>query len=543
MSTQERWDVVLRFLDGPLMYQGDVVCRGPVVRMGAKPGPGGLRVEGYRGLDDRQATITAYDGSTVAIAPVGANQVRVSTHANVDWNEILPISAPVYLDKDAVFHLGPPGRGATICFVECRRLGVWEQRQILSEASQVQPGVQPSNVRELDTGRGVPRWFIPAMAVGALAIAMGVLVPLIGEFQREINPLGPVDEGEEYYEFVTKEVLAEIPPELAEGINQPFHDFVMGPNAEAADWKQLAVRQDTWDQRYLTYVQGSMNQHLRAWAFWRRLEAIVDDYAAVVSILRETDLPLVLAAVPYQESGYRTDRTSPACAAGMWQLMPEVANRMELSVRGCKLRGSQSLWSPTALAPPINVYKNAEYIDDTQPFASKCRIQGCEIDERKDVVASTRAAVRLLAEAWNDDELRASGAAVQLTILSHNAGYDDSRFDPRGRVKKLNVLHAYRRWLEATNQERAPDFYGQNITCDSTQGEDMTCGGALHRETQHYAYNITAQHFLAVCYYAENYGGMGAFKDWNQYVRGEGYCTQLGVPTADEVRAKGGVKR
>ena len=57
-----------------------------------------------------------------------------------------------------------------------------------------------------------------AITVGALAIAMGVLVPLIGEFQREINPLGPVDEGEEYYEFVTKEVLAEIPPELAEGI-------------------------------------------------------------------------------------------------------------------------------------------------------------------------------------------------------------------------------------------------------------------------------------------------------------------------------------
>ena len=40
----------------------------PVVRIGSNPGPGGLRLEGYRGLDDRQAVISAYDGGTVAIA-------------------------------------------------------------------------------------------------------------------------------------------------------------------------------------------------------------------------------------------------------------------------------------------------------------------------------------------------------------------------------------------------------------------------------------------------------------------------------------------
>ena len=40
-----------------MSFQGDVVCRGPVIRMGANPGPGGLQLQGYRGLDDRQAVI------------------------------------------------------------------------------------------------------------------------------------------------------------------------------------------------------------------------------------------------------------------------------------------------------------------------------------------------------------------------------------------------------------------------------------------------------------------------------------------------------
>src|SRR5688572_1559888 len=105
-STQERWDVVLKFHDGPLYYQGEVVCRGPVVRLGARPGPGGLVLDGYRGLDERQAVITAYDGGTVAIAPVGHNQVRVAPHGNVDWEALQTLKGPVYLSPGDVFHLG-----------------------------------------------------------------------------------------------------------------------------------------------------------------------------------------------------------------------------------------------------------------------------------------------------------------------------------------------------------------------------------------------------------------------------------------------------
>ena len=73
---QERWDIVLRFLDGPMAAQGDETCRGPVVRIGSNPGPGGLKLTGYRGLDDRQAVITAYDGG---FPPPDAPPSRIPT--------------------------------------------------------------------------------------------------------------------------------------------------------------------------------------------------------------------------------------------------------------------------------------------------------------------------------------------------------------------------------------------------------------------------------------------------------------------------------
>ena len=162
--SQERWDVHLRFLNGPLAYEGDLVRRGPVIRIGANPGPGGLSMEGYRGLDDRHAVITAYDGGSVSIAPVGQNQVRMAPHEHVDWGEVRPIRGPVYLSDGCAVHMGPPGRGATAVFVKAERLGVWEQRELLSESAQAGPTDQnPSGVVTLNPGQGLPRWFLPGI--------------------------------------------------------------------------------------------------------------------------------------------------------------------------------------------------------------------------------------------------------------------------------------------------------------------------------------------------------------------------------------------
>ena len=160
--SQERWDVKLQFLSGPLRFQDLPPARGPVVRLGANPGPGGVRLTGYRGIDDRQAVITVYDGAHVSIAPVGLNQVRVATHQNVEWSELLPIQKRADLFPGSVVHLGPPNRGCTFMFIEARRLGDWQQKQIVTLDEQAQ--LVDAGAGKIDTTAGRPWWFIPAMS-------------------------------------------------------------------------------------------------------------------------------------------------------------------------------------------------------------------------------------------------------------------------------------------------------------------------------------------------------------------------------------------
>ncbi len=541
--SQERWDVVLRFLKGPLSYQEDMVCRGPVVRMGASPGPGGLRLDGYRGLDDRQAVITAYDGGTVAIAPVGTNQVRVAPHENVDWEELQTLRGPVYLSPGEVFHLGPPNRGCTAMFVEARRLGVWEQQRLLSDAAQVDPDVQPSRVEALDTQRGVPRWFIPAVVVSMLSIGVGLVIIIMSTLGRKPIDLGPVDEGRAYYARVDLNEV-DLDPALMEGLDQPFHDFVMKPNADHAKWKKLE-QPSQWDPVFLDYVTRSVTVHAKAFAFWERLEVVVDDYDYVVSALRKADMPEVLAAIPYQESRYDGDAGSPVCAKGYWQFMPETAYRAGLDVRNCTMDGTDVPYSPTQSVPVKNVLKNAVYVQRTGDQV-RCRIKKCEVDERRQLSPSTRAAIGLLGEAWKDKDIRASGAAVQITILSHNAGYDDQRYDDKKRRRPTNLLPAYLAHVDKVNKgEHDPLFYGKNITCTGKEYEDIvlkgndTCGGFVPNQSQHYAYSIVAQHILAVCYYARNHSDRDAFKPWKRiYDRGSGYCQALNVPSQQVIRSR-----
>ena len=537
--SQERWDVVLWFPEGPLSLQGDIVARGPVVRMGANPGPGGLRLEGYRGLDDRQATITAYDGATVAIAPVGNNQVRVAPHPNVDWSAVQPTRKPVYLTKGSAFHLGPPARGVTAHFIECQRLGTWEQKRLLSDAAdernQQDPmhSVQPSEVKELRTNRGVPWWFPAGLVTIGVTTAVAIIVPLVGVYQKDISLLGPIDRGEVIYEVVTEEIILD--EELLVGFNQAWVDFVQKPNAEQADRPDF-VDPMYWDIVLLDYTTRSAQQHLGGWAFWKRLEQIREDYAYVTAELRDAGLPEVLAGIPYTESQYRAEiQNINTCAKGWWQFMPEVANRLDMTVKNCKLRGRQTLWTPTLMAPPLGLNKNADYIEDR-----KCLIPargGCEVDMREDLAVSTRGAVDALKEAWDDPWIATSGAATQITIASHHGGYDDSRFLSRG--KSFNLLPAYTNHLAAIEDDHDPKFLGSQIKCETLDPESKSfCGSRLDPYTQHYTYKILAQHFLAVCYYGSNYSDDKRFEPWKQYTRGDGYCTRIKVPTREQVEEK-----
>jgi hypothetical protein len=543
--SQERWDVVIRFLEGPLSYQEDKVCRGPVVRLGANPGPGGLKLEGYRGLDERQAVITAYDGGTVAVAPVGTNQVRVAPHENVDWADIQTLRGPVYLSPNEVFHLGPPNRGVTVMFIEARRLGVWEQQRLLSDASQLNSDLQPSRVEALDTRRGVPKWFIPAVVVLLMSIGVGIGGIYLSTLGRDPIDLGPVDEGSVYYARVDMTEV-ELDPALMDGLNQPFHDFVMKPNADQAKWRPLE-KVDEWDPVFLDYVTRSVTVHAKAYAFWERLDTVVDDYEYVIKELRKEKLPEVFAAIPYQESRYTNDVTSPVCAKGYWQFMPETAYRADIAVRECTMEGTDVRFTPNSPVPVKNVLRKAAYVDRSGD-SYRCRIKKCGVDERTRLEPSTRGALGLLGEAWRDPTLAKSGAAVQIAILSHNAGYDDERYDPKHRKRPTNLLPAYKKHVAKTNQgNHDPLFYGKNITCVGKEYEDIvgrgntTCNGVVPNQSQHYAYSIVAQHILAVCYYARNYGDRDTFKPWSRnFDRGKGYCRALTIPSSQEIRARKG---
>ncbi len=551
MSQQERWDVVLNMLNGPMKGIGEQKLRGPVVRIGANPGPGGFTLTGYRGLDARQCVVTVYSGGAASVAPVGTNQVRMAPHSNVNWRDLDPIPGPEYLSPGCAIHLGPVGRGATIEFVKAEKFGQWEQGQLLSEAADV--GGQRSgaaggplppasyDARRVDRVRSstAPYWFLGCSSLGAVTTT--VLVLIIGLWQvlsPDRKPPGPVEEGLEFYRDVDIAEFNDQDLMLLEGLEQGYYAFVAGPNIDAAG----GAAKEEWgdptyfDPMFMRFVTKSVNQHIRSWSFFRRLDAVHVEYGKVVLALRREGLPEVFAAIPYRESRYDADAQSVACAKGYWQFMPEVAYRVDrqsditFRVKGCRFIGNDQLrWEPKALIPPFNVMKNADYVQDGQ-----CMITTCDVDDRTRLEKSTDAAIYTLKEAWDDPLIRESGSAVQLVISSHNAGYDDSRF---GRKKKFNVKTAYAAWSKKVGKDQGPYFTGQNIRCPNWD-DGKPCGGAYMAETQHYAYNIVAQHLLAACYYGRNYVENPAFRPYRKFLGPEGYCDRMDIPTKEEVRAK-----
>jgi hypothetical protein len=371
------------------------------------------------------------------------------------------------------------------------------------------------------------------LAAGAIAV-MFVAVGVFWLATRDVASLGPTEDGLEFYPQVGAEEVAKIRPDLLEGLETPFYDFVMGPNIAATEGYVTGLDvPKNWDIQLLRYTTASVEQHIKSKSFFGRLDAVQLEYARVVTMMRAAGLPEVLAAIPYQESRYQRDLQSLACARGYWQFMPEVAYRvavdarMDFTVKNCRFRGrGDFLWSPSKKTPPPNVYENGEYMENRQ-----CIIERCEIDDRSDIEKSTAAAAFTLGEAWKDPAIARSGAAVQIIIASHNAGYDDGRF---GAKKSTNLLPAYQRWAKAAGQVNGHKFVGENIKCPDRETPGY-CGSALPAETQHYVYPIIAQHLLAVCYYAQNYPQNAAFQPWVGYATdADGYCKKFKIPNKSE---------
>ena len=197
---------------------------------------------------------------------------------------------------------------------------------MLSEAASANPDVEPTEVKDLDTWKGIPRWFIPAVLVVGISTAVIIFVNQTSEIDRDISPLGEGSvKGVELVLRVDESV--EVEEEVLDGLRGPFMDFVVRPNAEAASDDSLKEERN-WDMRYFEFVSRSVVMHAQSKAFWARLEQVKDDYAYVVQELQAADLPEIFAAIPYHESQYRSSNQSPACAEGYWQFQPEVANRM-----------------------------------------------------------------------------------------------------------------------------------------------------------------------------------------------------------------------
>lgn len=540
--------MALKVLGGPLAGMGEQVYRGPVVRLGANPGSGGLKLNGYRGLDGRHCVITAYEEGNATVAPVGTSQVRLAPHANVKWKDIDPLGGPEYLSKGCAMHLGPVGRGATVEFVECRRLGVWEGGRIASDVDVTQSNISARggppvaiDARSVGTvnASSVPMWFIGAlftMVMGTVVLILGSVVGILW-LQRDVTDLGPVVLGEELY--TAGEIgKAELNTELYKGVSEPFNYFIMEPNRQAATTLDGLEREGNWDKVFQEWTTKTMQTYLKSWSFFKRLDAIKGQYSSVVLEMRANDLPDVFAGIPYQESRYKSEITSYLCAKGYWQFMPETAFRVgrrsgrPFVVKDCTLSGKGSYrYTPTKEAPP-NKIKDAEYIAEKADGERECLITGCAVDDRTHLQKSTRAAAYALKEVFLDPVLRQSGSVTQLTILSHNVGYNDARF---GTPKRYNVLPAYIRLMKGKNPADGAYFYGSNLKC-TDQHSKKWCGSPFPPEGQHYVHQIVGQHFLAVCYYARNYGSDPAFSAWSRFVEAEGYCTEMKIPTSQEVR-------
>lgn len=558
--SNERYDVVLKALNGPLAAMGEQKLQGPLVRVGTNPGPGGFALTGYRGLDARQAVITAYGEGEATVGPVGTNQVRMAPHPHVNWKDIDPLTGPEYLNEGAAIHLGPVGRGATIQFIKVEKLGVWTAGRVGTAADTVQAREVSSPVaaRKAAPRRSVARiaaatlpiWIVGCLFLFVSTVSATVLAVVFWP-ETEVERLGPVVEGEEYYEFVDP-AKSEMAEETLEGLHEAFRRFHAEPSATHAREAGMAsvdhiTDPDQWDQRAFQYMAASVEKHVASKSFFRRLDTVRKAYAQVLTQLRDAGLPEAIAAMPYTESRYKPQLQSWACAKGYWQFMPEVAHRigtkngLDFRVRDCKVsrpNGTTITWTPNTFAPVAPIRK-APYVDPNgqAPDPAMCLIPmqgGCRIDDRADLERSTAAAIFALREAWDDPTIAASGSAAVATILSHNGGYDDSRF---GFKKSFNVLPAFTRWSKGKPEDEHHLFYGDNIKCADKHSKNF-CGSKLAPETQHYGYTILAQHVLAACYYGKNYDNQfEAFRSWDGLLEGDGYCNDFAIPTAQQVDA------
>ncbi|MBM74233.1 MAG: hypothetical protein CMK59_02425 [Proteobacteria bacterium] len=535
---QERWDIEVLFLNGPLSKQGPMWFQGPVVRIGKQPGVSGMSLRSYQGVATVHATIQAYSGAQITLSGIEPHEVRVANHERVNWAQVRPLRKGVYLNQGDVVHIGALDKGCRFKFLRAKTFE-WRQTHMLSNTDQSQDQLIYNQIETTRINPStIPPWFIQSL-LAILFVSLGGVAVIAIDWLKPEHPIsGAQYVGYNHYDYAT--LKDDVEPVLLSGFQSPFSDFVMSHNAEASGYDDIRDDVELWDKAFYRLTVSQVKRTASYKGFWKRLDEIRADYSYVVSMLRQSDLPEVLAGIPFQESKYDNTLQSPVCANGIWQFMPETGKRMGLDIRKCRFKGSSKpVFTPTDLAPPYRSI-NAKYIEKTGDGSPLCRITSCSTDERTDLELSTEAAIKLLEETWSDDELSASGSLVQATILAHNAGYNDKPY--LGKTKKTNILPAYRAYMKKKKTDYGTTFYGDNITCvgdkklDKIKNAGDRCGGFIPNQSQPYGYLVVAQHILAVCYYAKNYANDQAFSKWEKYTTEQGYCSLINVPTSAEAK-------
>jgi hypothetical protein len=557
MAAERRWYIELRVIGGPLESGEVQSLQGPTVEVGTQPREGGLKLPAGRGVAPKHCMITAYASQQVHVTPVGHNQVRLAPYADVDWAEQEPISDRVYLKPGNALHLGPTGqRGVTLEFVACHDLGVREVEVLASEAepqfdpSQRPPDgiravVQRPSVGQLVTGGARSRRVWLAFGVMLMLSALFTLVALLSVLEQARG--GDLAAGSTDWEKLDFSLT--LPPPAPSDFDGALKTFVRDWNERLARDAQglgAAAVVETDDPRFFHEVKRVFLGVGKLTAAYRHYDRIKGEYAEVLGVMRAADpqLPDVFAGIPEIESEYRATAVSPCCAVGWWQFMPEFGARLrddplfgpEFDVAGCGWQGRPGLraFTPRLKAPPSKACERGEYV-----LAGRCILDRCERDFRTSLGASTKVAAHYLGQALHDPTLAASGAAVQIAIASHNAGYNDRPYYEAnaGISKPMNVLVAYERWT----RERSPGtptswFHGESMKCLTTQGPaEEGCQRFMMRETQRYAVQIVGRFFVAMCFYAKNYPHEPAFAPWKRFAQPGQFCDMIPVPTLDEL--------
>jgi hypothetical protein len=300
----------------------------------------------------------------------------------------------------------------------------------------------------------------------------------------------------------------------------------------------------SWDPKFFYEVEREFEWLGSQVWFYRRLHEVHEEYATVLNLVREGGLPEVFAGIPMQESAYRSGAVSQCCAKGWWQFMPEAGARFRshpgfgpaYDVKDCAFRGLPGAkpFTPVAKAPPPFSCTRGEYV-----VGGTCGLAACRSDFRVDLEKSTRVAMFTLGQALDDPQIARSGAAVQIAIASHHAGYDDRRLYEREPKpsKPKNLLPTYLKWdRQRPDEVPTSHFYGDVMRCDSTVDPVTGCQRFMMADTQRYTVKIVAGFLTAVCFYSKYHGDEEAFGYWRHYAnRPDGYCEGLSMPTPSQL--------